>query len=557
MKLIFTIQLVLLTSLGYSQSILNSLKINSFIQLPDQSQTKMTKVVYTDNQGNLLAGSIYGVVGSLFITTVKALYNYNTSNLPDSVTAYVSGYNSINDGGGGVFYYSSKSTSLDDGGTILKSTKTGRWIRMFNGSLNAQWFGAIGNNSFDNSIVFNKLFAASKTLGKDIYIPSGIFKIISTINWDLTQLNGISLYGEGTTTQLVTSSANTMLFISSNFVSNNISIHNIFFNNLHSIVTTPSSAFFIQGGPGEWFKNVNIYDCRFEGFSSAIGFQGVIGVNIIHNTFAAPLGHDNAQNNDDPANFIVFSDNSNGYVQDVVVSHNWASGYTGSDITTTTTKRPMDNFVYGTAYGYNMFDNTTINFCQEHYAIAVPITFPYLNRIVKIHDNYLDCSIPIGSSLHSSALLSNYGIRCDQSNVHITNNDFYNFTIGILVYPFQSVPTMRQHSIDIVGNHLYAPRDATNYTVTIGIMIQGSKSVYNCNVSDNYIDLDSTKTNGFNGILLNKVDSSSVLNNNIRVGKITNTGSSFGIVYTSDTTITDANNTVIGLTKYNTTNSSL
>lgn len=547
---ISTILLVLLPIFGYTQ-----LKIN--IQLPDQSQSKMSKIAYTDIQGNLLAGSIYGVVGSLFITTVRSLYNYNTSNLPDSVTAYVSGYNSINDGGGGVFYYSSKSTTLDDGGTILKSNKTGRWIRMFNGSLNAQWFGCIGNNSFDNTQNLNKLFKAATTLKKDVYIPSGIYKTNILANWDATQLNGVSLYGEGTTTQIVTTLTGTILEVDANFTTNNLSIHNIFFNNLHGIVTSPSSALFIQGGPGEWFKNFNIYDCRFEGFSSSIGFQGIIGLNIIHNTFASPLGHDNAQNNNNPADYIIFNDNVNGYCKDVAIVHNWASGYTGSNITTTTTKRPMDNFVYGTAYGYNIYDNTTTNFCQEVYSIAPHITFPTSNNPVKIHGNYIDCSIPIGSSLSGTSITSNYGIRCDQSNVQITDNTFYNFTIGILIYYFQSTPNTREHSVNVIGNHLYGPRDTVNYVTTLGIRIQGGRSSYNNHIEGNTMDLDSTYISSFIGISLNKVDSSSVINNDIRVGLRKSSGTSYGIVYTSDTTITDANNTVIGLIKYNTTNSSL
>ena len=66
--------------------------------------------------------------------------------------AFVNGYYTAGDGGGGEFYWDATSTDTDNGGTIIQATgiTTGRWKRLYNGAVNVKWFGAktgLGENN--------------------------------------------------------------------------------------------------------------------------------------------------------------------------------------------------------------------------------------------------------------------------------------------------------------------------------------------------------------------------------------------------------------------------
>ena len=57
--------------------------------------------------------------------------------------AFVGGYYADGDGGGGDFYWDAVSVEADNGGTIFQvtGTTTGRWKRIYSGSVNIKWFG--------------------------------------------------------------------------------------------------------------------------------------------------------------------------------------------------------------------------------------------------------------------------------------------------------------------------------------------------------------------------------------------------------------------------------
>jgi hypothetical protein len=59
--------------------------------------------------------------------------------------AFIGGYYTDGDGGGGDFYWDAVSVEADNGGTIFQvtGTTTGRWKRIYSGSVNVKWFGAI------------------------------------------------------------------------------------------------------------------------------------------------------------------------------------------------------------------------------------------------------------------------------------------------------------------------------------------------------------------------------------------------------------------------------
>jgi len=74
---------------------------------------------------------------------------------PQTTNTSVKGYYTDGDGGGGDFYWDSTSTETDNGGTIIKATAitTGRWKRLFSGTVNVKWFGAKGDGTDDAAAV--------------------------------------------------------------------------------------------------------------------------------------------------------------------------------------------------------------------------------------------------------------------------------------------------------------------------------------------------------------------------------------------------------------------
>lgn len=111
------------------------------------------------------------------------------------------GYYSVGDGGGGEFYWDSTSTETDNGGTIIQVTGviTGRWKRVFYGSLNMKWFGAKGDNTQDDTIFIQNAINYAK--GRILYVPNGIYKITNQIqlNYSTTfssHLEGTKIIGE-------------------------------------------------------------------------------------------------------------------------------------------------------------------------------------------------------------------------------------------------------------------------------------------------------------------------------------------------------------------------
>jgi Pectate lyase superfamily protein len=107
----------------------------------------------------------------------------------------VLGYYTSGDGGGGEFYWDNSSTTTDDGGTVIQVTGlgTGRWKRLYGEAINILWFGAKGDDSFNNTTIFQTAidYAILKN-HKQLYIPTGTYKITSS----LTLSEGLMLIGD-------------------------------------------------------------------------------------------------------------------------------------------------------------------------------------------------------------------------------------------------------------------------------------------------------------------------------------------------------------------------
>lgn len=86
----------------------------------------------------------------------------------------IDGYAAVGDGGQGRFDWNSTSTATADGGTVVAVTgiSTGRWARVFTGSFDVRWFGAVADNgTTDNQPPFQLAIAAAARVGGSVYVP--------------------------------------------------------------------------------------------------------------------------------------------------------------------------------------------------------------------------------------------------------------------------------------------------------------------------------------------------------------------------------------------------
>jgi hypothetical protein len=364
-------------------------------------------------------------------------------------------------------------------------------------SLNVHDFGAMGDGVTDDTQAINKALQAGHDQQANVYFPSGTYlcNTVDSAGNILTLLadglQGITIYGDGSTSVLTTSlsQGSVLLFVLAYGTCSNLTVKNLSLQNTHGMITAQTRGLFFMGKQNQFISNLTVSGCYFNGFSTALGGQGINTWTITTNYFGSPLGHDNAKNDTDPAVFLWFYDNPNGSCNNVSVTNNTADGYTGSGpVSALVTHRPMDGFVFGTAYGITITGNTTQHFSEEHYNLQPRATAPNDTSTTLISNNYLDCSLPAGTAnSDGSPHRTNYGIRCDISNAVITSNTMVNYTYGILIRGVE-YPQTQLHSYVITGNQLHAATDTANYDVTAGILIQGNQNpVTDVRMTDNDI----------------------------------------------------------------------
>lgn len=121
--------------------------------------------------------TLRGDVDALSVPTIAALRVVPYGALTNNRSAFVEGYYTQGDGGGGPFYWSSASTATDDGGSVIKPTSNagaGRWLRIVTGPIDVKWFGAKGDNSTDNSTALAAWLASAAVYGA-LYISDGSY----------------------------------------------------------------------------------------------------------------------------------------------------------------------------------------------------------------------------------------------------------------------------------------------------------------------------------------------------------------------------------------------
>ncbi len=136
-------------------------------------------------------------------SNIAALKATTTVTLNEEV--YVKGFNTVGDGGGGMFVYKAPSTFApsfpmpgENNGTIIKSVSLpGVWFRQYSGYIDIRFFGALGSGDDTAKIQAAIDFATDNTYrymysqtGNVVYIPTGVYTVSA-----LKIKRGVSLMG--------------------------------------------------------------------------------------------------------------------------------------------------------------------------------------------------------------------------------------------------------------------------------------------------------------------------------------------------------------------------
>jgi hypothetical protein len=146
----------------------------------------LDNTIWTLDNVTLSGGSGSGSVA--VVTNIAALKALTTKHSLVQVLGYYTAY----DGGGGMFYYDTASTTAnDDGITIMTddTPATGRYIRQYSGSqINVKWYGAKGNGSYDDLTAIQKAynFAFAQSY-YSLFFPKGTFYVSDTLDIDGVQ----------------------------------------------------------------------------------------------------------------------------------------------------------------------------------------------------------------------------------------------------------------------------------------------------------------------------------------------------------------------------------
>jgi hypothetical protein len=136
-----------------------------------------------------------GVTGQ--VATIAQLRTTNPALVPATIN--LQGYTAAGDGGGGLFYWNSTSTTADNGGTIIAVTgiTTGRWIRIYSGAIDIRWFGAVCDDTiaYDTSAINAAIAWATTVGGGEILIPQKSPSTFTGIQGTVNAISNITIRG--------------------------------------------------------------------------------------------------------------------------------------------------------------------------------------------------------------------------------------------------------------------------------------------------------------------------------------------------------------------------
>jgi len=132
------------------------------------------------------------------VTVVDLVGDLAVINVNDATVVYVRGFNTVGDGGAGLFIFDAKQSSVNNGGTIIDG-----WVRQYEGAVNVLWFGAENKGiAVDNSVAINKAIASMNNNGV-LFFPEGTYNLTQSIILPLTKTQStLSLSGYGATLKL-------------------------------------------------------------------------------------------------------------------------------------------------------------------------------------------------------------------------------------------------------------------------------------------------------------------------------------------------------------------
>jgi hypothetical protein len=213
------------------------------------------------------------------VASIADLKAVSVTGLVNNDHRFVLGYFAPGDGGGGLFRWNAASTASDNGGTLIipaSSPASGRWERVYEGAVNARWFGlsTTGNGSANATALQAAIdYVANLGRGK-VLVPAGSY----TTNKIVIKTN-VVLSGEGVEATVLTlaNTQNTALIESFNFASltgtntvaspNNFTIQNLTLDANRTNNTTNSWGLRLYGF-AYLIDNVWIREPRTEGIYS-------------------------------------------------------------------------------------------------------------------------------------------------------------------------------------------------------------------------------------------------------------------------------------------------
>jgi hypothetical protein len=149
-----------------------------------------------------VANSLNGMIDQDTVATLKAV---DVTGLSTGTARTLGGYYALGDGGGGPVYYDSASTAIPNNGTVFQpNAGSGRWLRPASSSMNVRWFGALGNDSHNDTLAIQAAADAVRALGNgSVVVPAGIYKITAAITLANAPANNFSFVGEGQNVSII------------------------------------------------------------------------------------------------------------------------------------------------------------------------------------------------------------------------------------------------------------------------------------------------------------------------------------------------------------------
>jgi hypothetical protein len=229
---------------------------------------KNNKLVFSE------LGAAVVVTDVLFYDTIADMTAILESSLTNNQQVSVGGYAAIGDGGGGIFYWDSTSAATANGGTIFASDEggTGRWFRIYEGTIHSKWFNVKTDGVTDDTAAINNIGAALVS-GDSVQFAKGE-TVISTagVAVDWNGKSDIEVFGEGAILLTPSGVTTSRPFVIRN--SSNITVHH-----LHFKCEIPLGGQACDGLDLQNVTDAHVHDCFFEG-------QTFYGLAVIQDTIA-------------------------------------------------------------------------------------------------------------------------------------------------------------------------------------------------------------------------------------------------------------------------------